>query len=271
MKVLSILSVFAVLLSPLSSHQTRFMLNYIEEVRANNEKTAYNWYCKHHKDGRVPAVDSQMSFIENYDAYYVDRSATEENKTVYLTFDAGYENGNVEKVLDTLKEKNAPGAFFILENLALMNPELVRRMADEGHLVCNHTAIHRDMTTVCRKDEFESELNRLSEAVFSSCGVEVAKVYRPPEGRFSERNLKWASELGYKTVFWSFAYADWDNNSQPDPTSSLKKIIECAHPGEILLLHPTSATNAAILGDLIDSYREKGYTFKSLEELFETR
>ena len=232
-----------------------------------NESKPFNWYCRHVKNGAVPECDSQMRFIEKYNGYYIDKSAGEDNKTAYLTFDAGYENGNVEKILDVLKDKGVSGAFFILENLALRNPELVKRMSDEGHLVCNHTALHKDMTTVDNKEEFSAELERLKRSVKENTGVEVADYYRPPEGRFNERNLKWANEDGYKTVFWSFAYVDWDNDHQTDPADALDLIVRCAHPGEILLLHPTSATNAAILGELIDRYHDMGYTFKSLDDL----
>ncbi len=227
----------------------------------------YSWYCKHCENEQVPPLDGQMSFIEEYGGVYVDRSATPLNKTIYLTFDAGYENGNVEKILDTLNEKGVKGSFFILENLAKRNPELVERMSNDGHLVCNHTAVHRDMTTVDSFEEFKTELDRLSDAVTENTGVTVSKYFRPPEGRFTEDTLKWANEAGYRTVFWSFAYADWDNNRQPDERSALEKILRGAHPGEILLLHPTSSTNAAILGELIDKLGERGYVFKTLDQL----
>ncbi len=230
-------------------------------------KMPYNWYCGHVKNQETPTIDSQFAFIEKYDAYYIDKNASKENKTVYLTFDAGYENGNVEKVLDVLKEKGVKGAFFILENIAKKEPGLIKRMADEGHTVCNHTALHRDMTTVSSKEDFEAELERLNKCVKECCNVDVSEFYRPPEGRFNESNLEWASELGYKTVFWSFAYADWDNEHQMRPDDALEKIVDGAHPGEVLLLHPTSSTNAAILSELIDRYRNMGYTFSTLDEL----
>ncbi len=227
----------------------------------------YSWYCKHCDNEAIPPLDAQMSFIEKYGGFYVDHSASGQNKTIYLTFDAGYENGNVEKILDTLREKEVKGSFFILENIAKRNPALVKRMAEDGHLVCNHTALHRDMTTVTSYGEFVSELDRLNDVVKEKTGGTVAHYFRPPEGRFTEETLKWADEAGYKTVFWSFAYADWDNNRQPDPSSALEKILRGAHPGEILLLHPTSSTNASILGELIDRLRERGYVFKTLDQL----
>ncbi|MBR6917680.1 MAG: polysaccharide deacetylase family protein, partial [Clostridia bacterium] len=214
-----------------------------------SDDTPLNWYCRHTKGEATPQLDSQFGFIEDCGAIYIDKSAGRDRKTVYLTFDAGYENGNVEKILDVLREKNVTGAFFILENLAKRNPELVRRMADEGHLVCNHTSKHLDMTTVKTEEEFDAELDSLVKCVKENTGVDVAKFYRPPEGRFNKQNLEWAKNAGYTTVFWSFAYVDWDNDHQMRPADAIKKITDGAHPGEILLLHPTSSINAEILSD----------------------
>ena len=166
-----------------------------------------------------------------------------------------------------LRDKNVPGAFFILDNLVLNNTELVKRMIDEGHTVCNHTAKHRDMSTVSTKEEFAQELNKMAEIYKDQMGCDMAMYYRPPEGKYSEDNMKWANELGYKTIFWSFAYADWDNNSQPDPVKAKEKILASTHNGEVILLHPTSATNAAILGSLIEEWRAMGYRFGTLDEL----
>ena len=233
----------------------------------DNATKPLNWYCKHTKNEQKPSADPSMSFISSYNGYYIDTASDENNKTVYLTFDAGYENGNVEKILDVLKEKNVTGAFFILENLVKRNPELVRRMAAEGHLVCNHTASHKDITSFTNKDCLEAELKKLEDSALEYTGVEVAKYFRPPEGRFSKQSLEWACDLGYKTVFWSFAYADWDNNNQMDTETALNKIVDGIHPGEILLLHPTSKTNCMILSDLIDCFRSKGYEFKTLDDL----
>lgn len=231
------------------------------------ESTPYSWYCKHVTDERKPVLDAQMSFITSFEGYYLDPNADVNNKTVYLTFDAGYENGNVEKVLDILKEKNVRGSFFILKNLADRNPDLVKRMDSEGHLVCNHTATHKDVSAFVKKDELEAELKCLEDTVYEKTGVHISKYFRPPEGKFSKQDLTWAMELGYKTVFWSFAYADWDNNNQMRPCDAFKKITDGIHPGEILLLHPTSETNCLILSDVIDVFIQKGYEFKTLDEL----
>lgn len=242
------------------------------EVNASDTRS-FSWYCAHRDDGKQPECDPEMRFIEEYNGYYVDKAHSEpdsDDKVIYLTFDAGYENGNVEKILDVLKEENVQGAFFILENLIKQNTDLVKRMAEEGHLVCNHTARHRDMSKVSDIDTFKSELEALESIYKEYTGLDMAKVYRPPEGKFSKANLSMANELNYKTVMWSFAYADWDNEKQPDPEKAKAKVLAGTHNGEILLLHPTSAVNAEIMGDLIREWKSMGYRFGSLDELQST-
>ncbi len=229
--------------------------------------TAYNWYVK--KECGEPVCPSEMSFIEEHDCRYIDKEAAAAgDRVVYLTFDAGYENGNVAKVLDTLREENVHGAFFVLENLAEREPDLLRRMADEGHTVCNHTAKHRDMTECRDFSDFSAELEIMENEYRTATGKTLSKYYRPPEGRFSEENLEFAEKLGYRTVLWSFAYADWDNDRQPDPGKAYEKIMSSVRPGTVLLLHPTSKTNAEILGRVIRSLKEEGYRFGTLDELF---
>ncbi len=242
---------------------------YRERARGEGETAdtaaspVYNWYFKKTTGGVRPEIPAEMCFIQNYNGYFLG----EDEKVIYLTFDAGYENGNVCKILDVLKEKNVPGAFFILDNLVLKNTDLVMRMIEEGHTVCNHTAKHRDMTTVGTKEEFAAELDKMADIYKDTTEHELSMYYRPPEGKYNEDNMKWASELGYKTIFWSFAYADWDNSAQPDPERTKEKILASTHNGEVILLHPTSATNAAILGSLIDEWRAMGYRFGTLDEL----
>lgn len=223
----------------------------------------YNWYFKHTSNGVRPPIPAEMSFIENYGGYYLGK----DEPVIYLTFDTGYENGNVEKILDTLKNEDVPAAFFILDNLVLKNTDLVKRMAEEGHTVCNHTAKHRDMTSVMTAEEFERELCEMERIYRESTGYELAKYYRPPEGKFNEDNMMWANELGYKTIFWSFAYADWDNANQMSAKKAMEKILAETHNGEVILLHPTSATNAEILPGLIKAWRDMGYRFGTLDEL----
>ena len=230
--------------------------------------SVYSWYCVHRKDHLQPTADSSISFIEKYDGYYIDKNHGDdcEDKVIYLTFDAGYENGNVEKIVNVLNEEEVKGAFFVLGHLIEDNPELIEKMFSSGHLVCNHTFSHKAM--VGRSEsEFKEELRLLETSCLAKTGHELAKYYRPPEGKFDESSLMYAQSMGYKTVFWSFAYADWDNNSQMPAERAKKKILENVHNGEIMLLHPTSATNAEILSEIIRELKNQGYRFGTLDEL----
>ena len=230
---------------------------------------AQSWYCVRNKDHKQPIVGSDLTWVENYGGYYIDHAHGDdtEDKVVYLTFDAGYENGNVAKILDIMKEKQVTGAFFVLEHLVCENGELVSRMINEGHLICNHTANHPDVTKLKDMEAFKKELQALEEVYRDKFGKEMSKYFRPPEGRFNRRTLEYAQTLGYKTVFWSFAYADWDNNSQMSVQAAKDKILGNIHNGAVILLHPTSDTNVAVLGDVIDILKSQGYSFGSLDEL----
>ncbi len=227
---------------------------------------AMGWYCKHMDGGKRPPMPGEMTFIDKHGGYFLG----EDDKVLYLTFDAGYENGNVARILDTLKAEDVPAAFFILENVVTRNTDLVRRMNDEGHLVCNHTAKHPDMTTRS-KTEFADELAAMEKIYKDTMGTEIAKYYRPPEGKFTEANLEWANSLGYKTIFWSYAYADWDNDHQMPADKAVKKVLDGTHNGAVILLHPTSATNADILPELIREWKAMGYRFGTLDELTGSR
>ena len=230
---------------------------------------AQGWYCVRNDKHLQPIADSNLSYVEKYDGFYIDKAHGDncDEKVVYLTFDAGYENGNVERILNTLKEKDVKGAFFILGNLITKNTELVIRMSDEGHTVANHTVNHPDMTTKKSKEAFAEELFALEALYKEYTGRTMSKFFRPPEGRFSEATMKYAQELGYYTIFWSFAYADWDNNKQMSAAAAKKKIMDNIHNGAVILLHPTSKTNADILGDVIDELKADGYRFGTLDEL----
>ncbi len=229
---------------------------------------SYSWYCVHRKDHKQPMADSRFSFIDKYGCYYIDKAHGDGNndKVIYLTFDVGYENGNVAKVLDVLKEEDVMGAFFILGNVVEKNTDIVKRMFDEGHLVCNHTYSHKAMVGKSR-EEFNREIERLESCCYERTGGKIAKYYRPPEGRFDRDSLLFAKEMGYKTVFWSFGYADWDNSAQPSVENAKRKILDNIHNGEIMLLHPTSSTNAAILSEIICELKAQGFRFGSLDEL----
>ncbi len=231
-----------------------------------DEGRCLQWYVKRRKNS-PPEFPNGAEELSEYNCYYINEDCyTSGEKRIYITFDAGYENGNIEKILDVLKEENVPAAFFILDNIILKNTDLVNRMSDEGHLVCNHTKRHKNLS-FSTKEEIEKDLSALEEIYFDKTGKEMAKFFRFPEGKYSIEAIKSVSELGYTTVFWSFGYEDWDNGKQMDPEKAKNKILSTTHSGEILLLHPTSATNAAILGDLIGEWRKMGYSFGTLNEL----
>ena len=230
---------------------------------------ALNWYCQRNKEHKQIVCAPELKFIEDFNGYYIDKKHGDDcdEKVIYLTFDAGYENGNVKKILDVMKQEEITGAFFILGNLITKNTSLVKRMADEGHTVCNHTNTHKDMTKLSSKEDFERELSSLESLYREKTGCEMAKYYRPPEGKFNEATMKFANELGYKTIFWSFAYADWDNSAQMSADAAKKKIFDNIHNGAVILLHPTSATNAEILGEVIRELKSQGFRFGTLDEL----
>lgn len=182
-----------------------------------------------------------------------------DEKTICLTFDEGYENGYTPSILDTLKEKGVPAIFFVTYDFAVENPKLISRMIDEGHIVANHSWHHYDMTTV-DNDTVTKEISYLHDYIKKEHNYTMS-LFRFPEGSFSEQNLGVIKDMGYKSVFWSYAYADWDSDNQPDEETALNGIMDSIHPGEIMLLHAVSKTNAAILPRVIDKIKDEGYTF----------
>ena len=172
------------------------------------------------------------------------------------------------KILDVLKKHEVPAAFFLVGNYIEKNADLVRRMAAEGHTVGNHTMHHYDMSKLTDKDAFQKELEDLENLYREAVGQPLPKFYRPPQGIYSEENLRLARELGYKTVFWSLAYVDWNNDSQPTREQAFAKLLPRTHDGAVVLLHSTSQTNAEILDELLTKWKSMGYTFAPIEELF---
>ena len=215
--------------------------------------------------GQPPAGPVGTEKLGELDAAYLD---PEGGKVLYLTFDAGYENGYTGKILDVLKAREVPAAFFLVGDYLEREPDLVRRMTAEGHIVGNHTLTHPDMTKLDAA-AFGEELRGMEELYEKVTGQTLPKFYRPPQGLYSEENLKQAKGLGYKTVFWSLAYADWDNEKQPDPDAAVEKLTARLHDGAVILLHATSKTNAEILDRLITTWQEMGYRFAPLTELFD--
>lgn len=184
-----------------------------------------------------------------------------DGKKICLTFDEGYENGYTPQILDTLKEKGVKAIFFVTYDFASQNPDLVKRMIDEGHIVGNHSYRHYTMDEVS-DDVAKEEVSYLHKYVKDKFGYTMS-YFRFPKGEFSERSLQIVKDLGYKSVFWSFAYADWDPDNQTEENQAFTHICESTHPGAILLLHAVSKTNADILGKVIDDVKKQGYTFST--------
>ena len=224
-----------------------------------------SWGLSFPKEGETPVGNATREQLAQYDAVYVGDGA---EKVIYLTFDAGYENGCTAQILDVLAEQNVPAAFFLVGNYLEQNPDLVRRMQAEGHMVANHTYHHYNMSKISDPATFRKELESLEELYIGITGEPLARYYRPPQGIYSEENLKLAQEMGYRTVFWSLAYVDWQNDVQPSAQEAFSKLIPRIHNGAVVLLHSTSKTNADILGELLNRWKELGYRFGTLEELF---
>lgn len=223
-----------------------------------------SWGLSFPQDGQRPVGTSSMEELEAYHAYYAQDT---DEKVLYLTFDCGYENGNTEAILDALNKHQAPAAFFVVGNYLSTSPELVKRMLKEGHAIGNHSYHHPDMTQFTSKDAFAEELEALSALCREVTGENPSPYYRPPQGRYNERMLGMADELGYCTIFWSLAYVDWYENDQPSPEEAFQKLVGRIHPGAVVLLHNTSSTNAAILDELLGKWEDMGYRFGTLEEL----
>lgn len=223
------------------------------------------WGLSFRQEGKAPIGPASQTQLAQYDAAYLGDTT---RPVVYLTFDAGYENGCTAKILDTLKKHQVPAAFFLVGNYLEQNGDLVRRMVEEGHTVGNHTMHHPNMSQISDKAAFSKELQNLEALYKDVTGQEMPKYYRPPQGVYSEENLKMAQELGYRTVFWSLAYVDWNNDAQPTPETAFSKLLPRMHNGAVVLLHSTSQTNADILDELLTKWKDAGYTFAPITELF---
>ena len=223
------------------------------------------WGLSFGTPGAAPAGPLSQQRLSELGAAYLDEDG---GKVLYLTFDAGYENGYTEQILDVLKKQEVPAAFFLVGDYLERNADLVRRMVKEGHIVGNHTLRHPDMQKL-DDAAFEAELQGVEELYTDITGQTLPQYYRPPQGLYSEENLKKAREMGYRTVFWSLAYADWDNNDQPDPDAAVEKLTSRTHDGAVILLHATSKTNAQILDRLLSHWKDMGYRFAPLTELFQ--
>ena len=223
------------------------------------------WGLSFRQEGAAPIGSAGAEELRKLDAAYLGDTT---QPMIYLTFDAGYENGCTEQILDTLKKHQVPAAFFLVGNYIEKNADLVRRMADEGHIVGNHTMHHPDMSKISDPAAFQKELEELENLYRDTTGREMPKYYRPPQGTYSRENLETAKSLGYKTVFWSLAYVDWNNDAQPSKEEAFAKLIPRIHNGAVVLLHSTSRTNAEILDALLTKWKDLGYRFGTIDALF---
>lgn len=226
-----------------------------------------NWGLGFGKEGNKPTGNATPAQLAKYDAYFM---AEGDEKVIYLTFDCGYENGNTEPILDALKKHNAPATFFVVGHYLESAPDIVKRMVEEGHTVGNHTYHHPDMSQISDQSSFQKEMQSVEEKYREVTGQELALYYRPPQGKYSESNLKMAQEMGYATFFWSLAYVDWNQDSQPSHEEAFEKLTKRIHPGAVVLLHNTSKTNGEILDELLSKWEEMGYTFRPLSDFVES-
>lgn len=225
-----------------------------------------NWGLGFAEEGAPPTGMATVEELKEYDTFFLGDT---NEKTIYLTFDCGYENGNTEKILDALKKHNAQGTFFVVGNFLETAPDIVKRMQAEGHIVGNHTYHHPDMSKISDLTSFQKEMEDTANLYKEITGEEMIKVYRPPQGKYSVENLKMAKELGYHTFFWSLAYVDWYEDKQPTKEEAFSKLLPRIHPGAIVLLHTTSNTNGEILDELLTKWEEMGYSFGSLENFLQ--
>ncbi|WP_258280692.1 delta-lactam-biosynthetic de-N-acetylase [Clostridium sp. CM027] len=225
----------------------------------------YNWYFQPRNDNNPPEGPKETKgFISKYGCYHLGDTS---KKILYLTFDEGYEAGYTAPILNVLKKHNVKAAFFVVKPYITSNPELIKRMVDEGHLVCNHSNHHPSMASIKDEDKFNKELSDVEEAFENITHKKMSKYFRPPMGKYSELSLQYTQNYGYKTIFWSFAYMDWLTDNQPSHEAAKKRIMQRTHNGGIMLLHAVSKTNAEILDDVITEWESKGYELKSLDEL----
>ena len=223
-----------------------------------------NWGLGFGAEGTQPTGNVSAEKLAEYNAYYVGDSA---EKVIYLTFDCGYENGNTEPILDALKKHNVQATFFVVGHFLETAPDLVKRMAEEGHTVGNHTYSHPDMSKISDMTSFQKEIEDVEKLYYKITGESMVKYYRPPQGKYSTANLEMAKELGYNTFFWSLAYVDWYQDKQPTHEEAFEKLLGRIHPGAIVLLHSTSQTNGEILDELLTKWEEMGYVVRPLSEL----
>ena len=234
-----------------------------DEVYAQLPNTLQAWGLKKEKGKRPEMPPAVIKTFQEFNAVYLSEKL---GKNLYLTFDEGYENGYTAPILDVLKKTETPAAFFITGDYLKKEPVLVKRMTEEGHIVGNHTVNHPSMPSVTDNAALSAEITKLNDDYASLTGQNM-KYLRPPKGEYSERTLAITKDLGYKTVLWSFAYADWERDKQKGADHAYNAVMPYLHDGAVLLLHAVSKDNAEALERIITDAKAQGYTFRSLDEL----
>ena len=263
---------FGSLVGKISSHfssGSRSDQNFMKKSQpssASLSSQSENWGLGFQEKGTRPTGNASIEELKKYNAWYADDT---DEKKIYLTFDAGYDNGNTPAILDALHKHHVHATFFVVGTLIREKPELIREIVDAGHTVGNHTMTHPDMSGISTKEAFQKQLEDVEALYKEATGKEMTKFYRPPQGIYSTENLQMAKDLGYHTFFWSLAYVDWYQDKQPSKEEAFEKLLGRIHPGAIVLLHSTSSTDASILDELLTKWEEMGYTFGTLEELVE--
>lgn len=244
----------------------KIVSHYVQKETVQTSAPGSSWGLSFQEEGKRPVGNATIEELSQYNTFYAEDT---EEKKIYLTFDAGYENGNTSPILDALKKHQAPATFFVVGNFISENKNLIKRMETEGHIIGNHTMTHPDMSHISTQEAFRKELSGVESIYKEITGKEMTRFYRPPQGIYSTLNLSMAKEMGYHTFFWSLAYVDWYQDNQPDPQEAITKLTKRIHPGAIVLLHSTSSTNAQILDELLGKWEEMGYSFHSLTELLQ--
>ena len=234
-----------------------------QETSGETVQGIERWWLKRNENHQTPEVSDYID-LSKYDAYYVNPKC--KKKKIFLTFDCGYENGFTPKILDVLKKQKIVAAFFVTKPFIREGRELVRRMKKEGHIVGNHTVHHKSMPTLSDRDN-KQEIIDCAEYCKEATGYEMDHFIRPPMGEYNEKTLKLTKSMGYKTIFWSMAYVDFDVNKQPGKQYVVEHFKKYTHNGAIALMHNVSQSNAEALDEVIMNLKKEGYQFESLKKL----
>lgn len=234
-----------------------------QETSGETAQGIERWWLKRNENHQTPEVSDHID-LSKYDAYYVNPKC--KKKKIFLTFDCGYENGFTPKILDVLKKQKVVAAFFVTKPFIREGRELIRRMKKEGHIVGNHTVHHKSMPTLSDRDN-KQEIIDCAEYCKEATGYEMDHCIRPPMGEYNEKTLKLTKSMGYKTIFWSMAYVDFDVNKQPGKQYVVEHFKKYTHNGAIPLMHNVSQSNAEALDEVITNLKKEGYQFESLKKL----